>query len=113
MVGNLHHAVVIQWKSIITGRRNVRAEDWETLRREELMLAWFQVEHRLAGGTEELLHKRQLIRRPSAGRHYYKIARDSFSVIKNNSHDAIVAFVQTRKPDTFAQLHAQRFGATD
>src|SRR6266480_2171327 len=81
MICDLYHAIAIDWKPVITGRGNVRAEHRKTFRCEELGLTGLQVKNRLAAGTKEVFCERQQIRRPRAHGHYDDVTDDSVSTI--------------------------------
>ena len=69
MICDLHHAIAIDWKSVVTGGCNVCAENRETFGREQFGLPRLQVKDGLAAGAKEFFCKRQQIRRPRANRH--------------------------------------------
>src|SRR4030095_16627235 len=106
MVCDLHDTITIDRKSVITGRRNVRAKDRETLRCKEVRPQRFQVKHRLATGAEEPFRERQQIRRPRADRHYNHIGSDALSVVEHNSLNAVITFIQMGETAAAAQLDA-------
>ena len=107
MICDLHEAIAIDWKSVVTGGCNVRAENRKTLRREQVRLLGLQVKDGLPAGTEEFFCKRQQIRSPRAHRHHDNVTGDSLSVIEHDSFHATVVVVQLRKSDAFPQFDTE------
>ena len=107
MICDLHEAIAIDWKSVVTGGCNVRAENRKTLRREQVRLLGLQVKDGLPAGTEEFFCKRQQIGCPGTYSHHDSVSGDALSVIEHDSCDATVVFVQLRKSDAFPQFDTE------
>src|SRR5262249_31677565 len=102
VVCNFHHAIAIDWKSVVAGCCNVSAEDRKTFRLKRLRLGRPQVKHWLPGRAEKVPGKRQQVRGPRANRYHNEMRGDSLPIAERDAAHDIAAFVQLRKRHAFA-----------
>ena len=85
MIRDLHNAVTIQWKTVIAGGRNIRAENRKTFRREKLGLFGFEMKYRLPAGAKKIAGEWQRVRRPRPNRHHNRVGPDFFASFQQDS----------------------------
>src|SRR4029077_20001556 len=95
VICDFHDALATERKAIITGCRNIRAEDRKTLRCKKFWLAGFEMKNRLPGGAKKFPREGQNVRRPCADSHYDQVGPDSLSIIEENTFHTSIAFIQT------------------
>src|SRR5438552_12373572 len=113
VIRNFHDAVTTEGKAVIARCRHVRPEHWKTLRCKKFGLPGFEMKNRLPGCAEKFPREGQNVRRPCANCHYDQVARNSLSIIEENTLHTPIAFIQTGELVAFAQFDAERFCSLD
>src|SRR5437588_11710469 len=97
MIRDFHHAVAIEWKTLIAGSRNSCAENWKTFRGEKFALFGFQMKYRLPAGAKKIASEWQGVRGTHPNGHHNRDSFDLFSVLQQYPFYAIASCMHFRE----------------